>query len=134
MRKQVTSVKHLRYPLTAALERLMTKDPKVRPFVIVEHEGSEQFVQFAGSSGEKLLLDIPQMQVQVHFQDVLAAVVDVEQILTHVWALGPDEPILITEDENKNLRGDLTRKAREFLDRLGEKIRSVIPEPIPELG
>ena len=134
MQKHVTSLKHLRYPLTAALERLMTKDPKVRPFVIVEHESSEQFVQFAGSSGEKLLLDIPQMQVQVHFQDVLAAVVEVEQILTNVWTLGPDEPILITEDENKNLRGDLTRKAKDFLEKLGERLRSIIPEPIPELG
>ncbi len=134
MQKQTTPVKHLRYPLTAALERLMTKDPKVRPFVIVEHEGSERFVQFAGSSGEKLLLDIPQMQVQVHFQDVLAAVVDVEQIVSNVWTLDPDEPLLITEDENKNLRGDLTRKAKEFLERVGEKIRSLVPEPIPELG
>lgn len=134
MNKHITSVKHIRYPLTASLERLMTKDPKVCPFVIVEHERSEQFVHFAGSSGEKLLLDIPQMQVQVHFQDVLAAVLDVEQILTNVWALDPDEPILITEDEDKNLRGDLTRKAWEFFERLGEKIRSVIPESIPEIG
>jgi hypothetical protein len=112
----------------------MTKDPKRRPFVIVEHEGTGHFVQFAGSAAEKLLLDNPSMQVQMHFDTVSAAVLDVEQIVENVWALGDDEPVTITEDENKPFRKELTKKAREFLDKLGEKLRSIIPEPLPELG
>lgn len=45
--------------LKAALERLSTQDNDLRPYVIVEDTVTKRFIQFAGSFGRPLLIDVP---------------------------------------------------------------------------
>jgi len=45
--------------IVAALRRLQQTPAKHRPFVIVEDTVTDKFVQFRGSDGDPLLLDLP---------------------------------------------------------------------------
>lgn len=125
MEKQTVQVKHLRYTLRGALERLMAKDPKRRPFVVVSEESTASFLQFAGSAGQPLIIDIPQMLIQDEMENVASAVLYADDVIWNHWKLSVDTVVTITEDEDKSLRGDLTRKAREWREKLLEKIRAL---------
>ncbi len=124
MQKQVVLVKHLRYPLTGALERLTSKDPERHPFVIVEANSTDSFLQYCGSAGEPLIFDVPQQDIQMECDGVAHAVLSAEQLIEKNWRLGDDDTVTIIEDENK---GGIKRRAKEWLEKLKEKI-GFLPE------
>jgi dTDP-glucose pyrophosphorylase len=117
-------VKHLRYPLTAALERLMAKDPTVHPFVIVEANNADSFLQYAGSAGERLIFDVPQQDIQMECDGVAHAVLSAEQLIEKNWCLGDDDTVTIIEDENNGIR----RRAKQWFEKLKGSLR-LLPEP-----
>lgn len=45
--------------LKAALERLVSQEKDIRPFVIVEDVITKRFIQFAGSFNRPILIDVP---------------------------------------------------------------------------
>jgi hypothetical protein len=123
MQKQVVAVKHLRYPLTAALERMMAKDPAVHPFVIVEANNTDSFLQYCGSAGERLIFDVPQQEIQLECDNVAHAVLNAEQLIEKSWRLGDDDTVTIIEDEDNGIR----RRAKAWLEKLKEKI-GLVPD------
>jgi hypothetical protein len=53
-----------------ALALLMQKPRSVRPFVVIDMlADKKRFVQFAGSTEEELLFDVPALQISTRFPD-----------------------------------------------------------------
>lgn len=122
MQKNTVVVKHLRYPLTAALERMMSRDPKGRPFVIVEANSTDSFLQYCGSAGSPLVFDVPQQDIQMECDGIAHAVLSAEQLIEKNWQLGDDDTVTIIEHEDK---GGIKRKAQEWFEKLREKVGRV---------
>lgn len=129
--RQSMNVAALPLALTDALGRLVKKDVAQRGFVIVDHDSTGRFFQYCTAlSSRQLLYDVPQLGI-VTQPCTLTEGVESGMALVERWGLADDELVTLTEDDSESGRRRLTRKAKEWLERLREKLTAPLPA-LPE--
>lgn len=126
MKKNVP-VSDIEIELTAALTRLVRKDPVQFGFVVVEHDPTGRFFQFCAELGtRKILYDVPQLGIVIQpctLSDGVARGTD----LVRRRDLEETEQLTITEDDGESGRRRLIRKTKEWLKELLEKLAPGFP-------
>jgi len=126
MTKKTVPVICIEHELTEALRRLVEKDPSRRGFVVVRHEPTERFFQFCTElNTRQLCYDVPQIGVEARpctlFEGVASGMALIDR-----WGLNETAQLTLIEDDTESGRRKLTRKAKEWLEKLREKL--LIPE------
>lgn len=88
-------------PIREALERLVAKDEKNRPFVVIDKVGCpDVFVQFATKHGV-LYFDVPMILISLQPTEPEAGAILATAALSVALGVGQDERVLIHEEEDK---------------------------------
>ena len=90
-------------PIRQALERLVAKDEKRRPFVVIDKVGRpDVFVQFAVRPRDRILcFDVPLVGVVLQPTDPESGAILATAALSVALGVGQDERVLIHEEEDK---------------------------------
>lgn len=127
MQQRAVPVSDIERELTAALMRLVQKDLAQRGFVIVRHDPTKRFFQYGVAlNTRQLLYDVPQIGI-VARPCTMREGVEAGMALIGRWVLPETALLTLTEDDGESGRRRIVRKAKEWLDRLRD--RMALPAP-----
>lgn len=120
MEKKEVPFKDLELEMTRAILRLMDKHPRELAYVIVDHEDSGSFLQFANTVTSPVVLDVPIIGVQRPCRGAAEAAGYAMILVDAYWPVDAQSVFRITEDEQRQgrLRRRLVRWGKRVLDRL----------------